>query len=171
MPLKDVVAFLQDSHQIPIVLKSHALSCANIPMDTPITKILRGISLAAALRQICDDLELAYYIDEVLVITTAADAQAHPEVRIYDCRDIIAGNERTRKSPDDRTQQLMKLITTNVDPQRWAPASSVGGTISEFDGFIVITQTAQTHAKVANLLTMYRKAAGFDAPKTASAAR
>ncbi|HMC10535.1 MAG TPA: permease prefix domain 1-containing protein, partial [Pirellulaceae bacterium] len=180
MPLKDVVEYLQETHQFPIVLKLKMLDGASISPDTPITKSLRGIRLATALDLILDDLELTYYITEVLVITTPADAQSRTEVRIYDCRDIIAmpmpgripSAEGTAPKPsgstavhDRRAEQLMNIITTNVDQPSWSNASDKfpgNGSLSEFNGLIVITQTAQTHRKIEHVLNMLREAAGLE---------
>lgn len=193
MPLKDVFIYLQELHQIPIVLKTRKLNEASIPMDTPVTKSLKGIRLSTALHHILDDLDLTYYIDDVLVITTPDDAQAHPEVRIYDCRDILSTSatnleqpslgqnpEQTIRTPrmsnnqlsanqrDHRAEQLMKIITTNVDPATWADSQRGkpgNGAISEFNGLLVVTQTAQTHLKVEHVLNMLREAAGLDVTK------
>ena len=71
----------------------------------------------------------------------------------------------------------MMMITTNVDPPTWqgghmmggyggtsvAPASQSSGSISEYSGLIVVTQTAQTHQKIEHLLDMLREAAGLEA--------
>src|SRR5262249_29642196 len=90
-PLKDVVDYLKEKHVIPIVLKTKKLEEASVSPDTPVTKQLRAISLRSALNLILEDLELTYIVkDEVLQITTPADAQSATEIRIYDCRDILA---------------------------------------------------------------------------------
>src|SRR5690606_35962221 len=49
-PLKDVVAYLADFHNIPIVINSKKLDEAAVGIDTPVTKSLKGISLRSALR-------------------------------------------------------------------------------------------------------------------------
>ncbi len=57
-----------------------------------------------------------------------------------------------------RARQLMSLITTTVSPDSW---SEVGGSgaIAEFDGLLVVTQTAAVHLGVENVLTMLRESA------------
>src|SRR5438045_7581735 len=90
-PLKDDIDYLKDTHAIPIVLKTKKLEEASVSPDTPVTKQLRGISLRSVLNLILEDLELTYVVrDEVLQITTPTDAQGATEIRIYDCRDILA---------------------------------------------------------------------------------
>jgi hypothetical protein len=223
MPLKDVVAFLSDRHQIPIVIKTKKLEEIPVSVDTPITKSLRGIRLSSALNLILEDVDLTYVIkDEVLQITSMIDAQAAMEIHIYDCRDILAmpgpgqakglapggegsaaggmpaggfapmpggGGMGVGMGPfgdhDRRAAQLMTIITTNVDPRTWqpgmygnplagssdAPQPASAGTISEYNGLIVVTQTAQTHKKIEHVLDMLREAAGLDAAKAGKVVR
>ena len=63
-----------------------------------------------------------------------------------------------------RADRLVNLITTNVHPQSW---DSVGGpgSISEYNGLIVISQTGDCHNQVEHLLNMLREAAGLEASK------
>ena len=79
---------------------------------------------------------------------------------------------------DQRAMRLMTIITTNVEPQSWHPVGqvpaaddgpSVGGAVSEYNGLIVITQTAQTHKKVEHVLDMLREAAGMEPSPDAKA--
>ena len=46
-----------------------------------------------------------------------------------------------------RAERLIDLITNNVDPDSWTDVGGAGS-ISEYHGLIVVTQTAQTHKKV-----------------------
>ena len=64
MPLKDVVDYLRNMHNIPIVLATKKLEEASVSPDTPVTKTLRGITLRSALRLIFKDLELTYVVRE-----------------------------------------------------------------------------------------------------------
>jgi hypothetical protein len=202
MPLKDVVVYLQETHQLPIILKQKKLEEASVSLDTPITKSLNGIRLAAALDIILEDLNLAYYTTEVLHITTPADAQTRTEVRIYDCRDILvmpapgkaagAGSDGAASAMpmpggygggmgmgrmnehDHRAERLMNIITTNIDQQSWSAAQAEqpgNGSISEYNGLIVVTQTAQTHKKIEHVLNMLREAAGLVVPSAGSVVR
>jgi hypothetical protein len=229
MPLRDVVTYFSERHNIPIVLKTRKLDEASISVDSPVTKQLRGIRLSSALNLILEDLDLTYLVkDEVLQITSIHDAQAAMEIHIYDCRDILAmpgpgqgplpGGEGAAggfgPAPgvggpggamvalgehDRRAAQLMTILTTNVDPRTWqaaigayggvipgggmvggipagggaadVPLPGSGGTISEYNGLIVVTQTAQTHKKIEHVLEMLREAAGLDAAKAGKVVR
>jgi hypothetical protein len=186
MPLKDVVLYLSETHQLPIILKLKAMDQASISPDSVVTRSLRGIRLATVLDIILEDLNLTYYFNEVLFITTPADAQHRTEVRIYDCRDILdipggAGAAPAGGMPGmlggfgsgfgsagvhSSADQLIQIVKTNVDQETWSDDRTFrAGSISEFNGLLVVTQTAQTHRKLEHLLSMLREAAGLDLAK------
>ena len=78
-PLKDVVMYFAEQHNIPIVLNAKTLEEASISPDTPVTKSVRGITLRSALNLVLRDLELAYVVENgVLTITTKEEAQSVP---------------------------------------------------------------------------------------------
>src|SRR5262245_61108570 len=58
MPLKDVVLYLSESHNIPIILDLRQLEEASVSSDTPVTKSVRGIKLRSALNLLLRDLDL-----------------------------------------------------------------------------------------------------------------
>jgi hypothetical protein len=176
MPLKDVMIYLQEKHEIPIVLNLKKLEEASISADAPVTKSLRNIRLAAALDLMLEDLELAYYAGEVLAITTPEDAATRTEVRVFDCRDLLARQGEGGIEPA-RVSRLMEIIQGNVRPETWrgyasdvSPAAQPGrrtkpspaGSISEFDGLLIVTQTERVHRKVEHLLNTLRQAAGLE---------
>jgi len=89
-PLKDVVQYLADLHNIPLVLATKKLSEAGIDPDTPVTKKLNGVTLRSALRLLLRDLELTYLVrDEVVQITTPEDAEAHVINKVYPVADLV----------------------------------------------------------------------------------
>src|SRR5262245_10560218 len=71
MPLKDVVTYFAEKHSIPMMLNIRELEEASISADTPVTKSVRSITLRSALNLLLNDLDLAYVIENgVLMITT-----------------------------------------------------------------------------------------------------
>ncbi len=91
-PLKDVVAYFAEIHQIPIVLNTRDLDEVGITSDTPIDKTLKGISLRSALRLILNDHGLTYMIrDEVLQITNPDVAQKPENLirKVYPVGDLV----------------------------------------------------------------------------------
>ncbi|HEY2413623.1 MAG TPA: VWA domain-containing protein, partial [Pirellulaceae bacterium] len=90
MPLKDVVLYLTETHNIPIVLSLKKLEEASVSADTPVTKSLRSITLRSALRLILKELELTYVVrDEVLQITTPEDAESQLITKVYPVGDLV----------------------------------------------------------------------------------
>lgn len=63
---------------------------------------------------------------------------------------------------DLRADRLIGVIVTSVDPDSWVDMGG-SGSISEFGGLVVISQSARTHNKVERVLDMLREAAGLEA--------
>lgn len=62
---------------------------------------------------------------------------------------------------DLRAEQLIDLITANVHSESWDTVGGPGA-ISEYNGLIVVAQTARVHAEVEHVLNMLRQAAGLE---------
>ena len=180
-PLKDVVLFLQEQHAMPIILCVKKLEEASVSPDHPITKNLKGIRLRTALELMLDDLELTYVEkDGILLITTPEDAENTLLIQVYNCQDLLAARSGAAAKEGEgnfsgpafisRAQNLISLITTNVDSQSWTVTGGPGS-ISEYNGLIVVTQTAQTHRKIERTLDMLREAAGLEAPRVGKVVR
>ena len=70
--LADVVVYLADFHNIPIIIDAEALEDEGIATDSPVTRTLTGVKLRSALKIILQPLDLGYVIeDDVMKITTA----------------------------------------------------------------------------------------------------
>jgi type II secretory pathway component GspD/PulD (secretin) len=83
-PLRDVVQFLREHHDIPIELDYKELDNDGLSTDVPVTRNLKGVSLRSALRLILRDLDLTYVFDnEVLTITSREAAARRPAIRSY----------------------------------------------------------------------------------------
>lgn len=67
---------------------------------------------------------------------------------------------------EQRAESLKDLIQTAVKPNSWSQVGGIG-TISEYNGLIVINHDAKTHKQVENVLKMLREAAGLEPGKTA----
>lgn len=65
---------------------------------------------------------------------------------------------RTRSEQDEKAEQLIEILTTAVDPQSWTEQGGPG-TIGQYNGLIVVSQSARTHTKVEKVLDMLREAA------------
>jgi uncharacterized membrane protein YgcG len=89
-PLTDVVTFLSDYHNIPIIIDNEALTEEGIAADTPVSRTLTGVKLRSALKIILQPLQLSYVIeDEVMKITTAAKEKERLQTRVYPVGDLV----------------------------------------------------------------------------------
>ncbi len=89
-PLKDAIEVIKDRHGIEIQFDDKALLDAAVASDTPVTRHVSGISLRSALRLLLRPLQLTYVVrDEVLSITTQADADARLVVKVYPVADLV----------------------------------------------------------------------------------
>jgi hypothetical protein len=144
VPLKDVVNYLHETLQIPIVLNAKKLEEASLSPDTPVTchwpKGRAGLYLDLLLKE----LELTYVIrDEVLQITTPEDAESQLITRIYDARPLLAAGI----SPD----ALFAILRNIVSPQSWDMVGGPGS-IANFRGILVVSQTQDVLEKLDRLL-------------------
>lgn len=90
-PLTDVVTFLSDSHNIPIIIDTEALTEEGIATDTPVTRQLTGVKLRSALKIVLTPLQLSYIIeDEVMKITTLTKEKESLKTRVYPVGDLVA---------------------------------------------------------------------------------
>src|SRR5262245_2455956 len=129
-PLKDALMYLADLHQIPIYMRKTKLEEASIPPDKPVTLSLRGVPLRTVLDLMLDELELTYYIKDVLIITTPEDAESNLETRVYDCRDLL-----TMVAPEvPQSSRPRASGTTTPPPPTATPGSTPIGTAGEGGG-------------------------------------
>jgi hypothetical protein len=151
-PLKDVVLYVSELHNIPLILAADKLQEASVAFDTPITKTLRGVSLRSALRLILKDLELTFAVrDQALLITTPEDVESHERTVAYRVRDIT----QTPEGFSD-VGSLAELIWADIAPDRWADGNG-GGPRTAGDDWLVIIQTDDVHEQVAALLATLRR--------------
>jgi hypothetical protein len=283
LPLADTLKFIEDSTGIQFYVKRKMLEEAGLSMDVPVTQHLRQVRVSTLLDLMFEELHLTYYEkDDLIIVSTPEEAESHPEVRVYDCRDLlglpmpVAGAGRPpgmagfapgsalppgisfpgiRETPpaanppgglapgtappdnptapggpgprlpgalpgeimpqfggagqgaagpqppgpgasggfgsggiggegmggvygpaepltaeEKRARALISLITTNIDSQAWDEVGGPGS-ISEYHGLIVVTQTAEIHKKIERVLDMLREAAGLEVGGTKKVVR
>lgn len=75
-PLSDVIDYLKQRHDVEIQINNKALIDAGVGTDTPITRVIKGITLRSALKMILDELDLTYVVQNgTLMITSKNEAQ------------------------------------------------------------------------------------------------
>ncbi len=89
-PLSEVVDYLKQARNIPIVIDNRALDDVGLGSDTPVTISLNGITLRSALKLMLKELDLTYVIrDEVLKITTPEEAENELLTKVYPVADLV----------------------------------------------------------------------------------
>lgn len=93
-PLNQAMDFLSETYGVQILVSVKKLEEAGIQADTPVTKRLKQIPMKTVLDLMLDELELTYMAkDDLIFITTPEHAESQLEVRVYDCRDLLAMRE------------------------------------------------------------------------------
>jgi uncharacterized membrane protein YgcG len=89
-PLREVVKYLNELHGINIEVDQKNLGDANVTLDTPVTKVLKGVTLKSALRLMLNDLGASYIVrDEVLLITSKEQADTYLVTKVYPVGDLV----------------------------------------------------------------------------------
>jgi hypothetical protein len=152
--LKDVVQYLKDLHSINIELDRKKLEEANVQLDMPITRVLKGVSFASALNLILEPLGLTYVIEhEVLLITSLAGAQRSSMPRVYEVAGLAADAER------EALQKAVELVLDHPaagDDGKPLPAAS---RMLVFRQKLILRGSQPEHDRVAELLTKLRESA------------
>jgi hypothetical protein len=189
-------------------LNAKALNDAGVNIDAPVTFRARKLRLSTALDLLLKELDLTFADrDEVILITTPAEAESELQIRIYDCRDLLgwpwppagkgpvpdaglAGNSAAATMPgpgprvslnrsaageaaqmsvhDERAKRLMQIVSACCDPPSWDEVGGPGS-VSDYYGLFIISQTDRTHRKVERFLDKLREAAGIEEPKPVKA--
>jgi hypothetical protein len=178
-PLQEVIDALQAHCGVEIQFDRNALEDVGIGSDTPITASLGGESLGEALRRILRELDLCWMVrDEVVLITTPEGRESALLTRLYPVGDLVSAGDSlelrhlqnheivtgdtAREFLSNRAAayvELIEMIEATVDSTTW---DSVGGpgAIVEFPQSmtLVISQTEDTHERIAKLLADVRAA-------------
>jgi hypothetical protein len=90
LPLRDVVNYLSQRHEITILLDAAALADAGIETTEPVNMALTGVRLRSALGLLLSQLALDFLVaDDVLKITTASVVSLHMTTRVYPIGDLV----------------------------------------------------------------------------------
>jgi hypothetical protein len=162
-PLSDLVSWLRETTRLNLQLDNKALEEAGILADAPVTINLKGISLRSGLNLILRDREMTWVIhDDVLLLSTEAQAETILETTIYPVADLVAppatsDTLRSRQSPDFHT--LIDVISAIIAPSGWSDVGGSGTIL--FDRrtkSLVVSQTVAVHEQIAALLADLRAA-------------
>ena len=71
---------------------------------------------------------------------------------------------RPLTAEERKAEQLLDIITTAVNPDTWSTMGGPG-TIGEYNGLVVVSQSVRTHTKIEKVLDMLREAANLPKSK------
>jgi len=152
--LDEVVTVLSSEYHIPIQIDARALLDAGLGPDEPVTVNMHGISLRSALNHMLRQHDLTCIIqNEVLLITTKAEAEQQRKICVYDVRDLIDG-------PKDKAgiETLIGAIRASLATESWANTAGGPGSISPLPpGLLVVSQTHAVHEQIRDLLAIVRR--------------
>ena len=149
-PLKDVVAFLESSHDVEVTLDTRALDDVGLGTDTPITINVRGVRLASALSLILRPLELTWTADQNGIrITIPEVAEGKIELVHYPVNALVQGGQ---------TDHLIEAVTSCVAPAAWDQVGGPGSIRLGIRGTLDVRQSFGVHQPVAQLLADLREA-------------
>ena len=158
-PLADVVAYLSEYHEIPILLDKVALIDAGIALDTPITCTLAETTLESALNIMLRPLMFEFVItNEVMMITTAERAEDLIEPRVYDLLRL----------PSLDTKMVSSIILSATRSDSWNENGGAGSLVTGPD-FLVINHNQRTHRQIVSLLDQLERQARQKAKRNAAA--
>ena len=168
-PLIDAIDYLKDLHGIEIQLDTKGLEEAGIGTETPVTRKIKGISLAAALRLILDDMGMTQVVrNGVLLISTPQAVSRMIELRVYDVRDLIDAGGDTDDLPWLLQSMLMPSAVSRAQlalaaaggaaiASDTAPARAAHGPqIETFGNLLVVRTSAAEQDTLADLLSELR---------------
>lgn len=151
-PLPEVLAAVSRTGGFSVNVDGHALENAGINSVVPLSGSFDQASLRSALDLMLRPVDLAWVVkDETLLITTREHADAVMRTVVYPVADLVGRHQDFGS--------LIDLITTTLAPTTWDEVGGPGS-IAEFrTGLsVVISQTAEVHEQVTNLLFALRKA-------------
>ena len=152
-PLKDVLAYIEESHQLAIEIDARALDDIGVDIGSPVTRSLENIALHSALDLILSDLDLTYVIDsEVLMITNIEEAETTLHLVIYPVTDLLPHPKHGPITHD----ALMEVIVTSVDPTTWDEVGGPGSIVGFLDS-IIVSQSDEVHEHIHDLLKGLRR--------------
>jgi hypothetical protein len=146
-PLEDAVLFLQQQHDIPILLDVLAIEEAGVLVDEPVNMVLADVSLRSAMRLILSQLTLAAVVeDDVLKITTVEVANRVQKTRSYNVSSLIQSPAEEEWS--DLTA-VVELVGQEHGELQITPVRSVGA--------LVVRTSPAGHQAIVQVLESLRR--------------
>jgi hypothetical protein len=160
VPLNDFVESIARTCGIPVIVNAQALLDERIKLDTPVSLTASRIDLRSMLDLALQPLKLrALLVDEVLLITTAAEAENEFSCRVYDVTDVTPRDD-SRADGQESLDRLVQISTGDKRHARWQEQDGAGGSVSRLRiqqrELLVIRQTGPVFREIDRLLRELR---------------
>lgn len=154
--LRDAIDFFRDVTGANIYTSWRDLKAAGIDQSTQVNINVKDVTFEKVLNLIITDLggkdKIAWVVDEgVILISSPEKLRGLTFIRIYEVGDMIDA-----RVPQNKGDVLISIITQCISPTTWADAGG-NAAIKFRDGKLVVTQTAENHQAIANLLDGLRE--------------
>lgn len=178
--LQDAIDALRDQTHSNIVVYWPDLEQIGIRRDTPVRLHLWNVTLDRALGAILTVAGGEYpgmlsVQDGVIVISSPERIRQGPSaIRVYDVRDLIAGyvaahpqrvapavsndalSTLNTTAAEEGADVVARLIEDDVDTDSWKDNGGSVGTIREFNGLLIVSQSPSAHREISELLRKLR---------------
>ena len=188
--LLDVIDGIKDETPVNIFVNWNELEKVGVSRKAPVNARMENISLRKMIRVVLegaagDKTRLGFFTDEFGVeITTLEEERQHDaSTRTYDIRDLLvevpdyepdfspsptaglitkpATTREKSMTRQDRVNMMIRLIKETVDPDSWRDNGAHLGAIQELSGQLIVTQSADAHMSLQNLLLQLRETRGL----------
>lgn len=159
VPFDYAIEALRKLSGVNIWVDARSLAIEDFVGKTPVSLRLTNVTLSQTLdlllSQPVGGVELGYGVEDgIVLISTRQRASQYVITRTYDVRDMIASVGMPGRA--DGIDALIRYLTRSVDPDSWKDNGGVFGKIQEANGRLIVTQSWQSHEKIARWLDMLR---------------
>jgi hypothetical protein len=174
-PLECAIDMLAERSGTKILVDWKALEGVGIERDTPITARVYDTSLRRGLAVVLDlaginDAALACRADEtgIVHVSSAEMIGRNGVIHVYNIRDLIERyvsyrhvDGRPRPADQETAQQdaidsITKMIEDTIDTDSWRDNGGSIGSLREFAGLLIVSNTTEAHQKIKAFLERLR---------------
>ena len=148
-PLAEVMSYVAEQCNLPPIKFNRTLTRADYSREKSVTCQFSAAPLASQLQLLLEPLDLTFVIHNESLLVTSPEGAADPArmpISIYDVRPTVGANSGITSA-----DELMSHISSLIGPDSWVGGGGAGS-ISEFRGLLIVSQTEEVHEQLASLL-------------------
>ena len=180
--LEKAIDTLRDMSKVNIIVRWPTLKTAGIEPTSPVDLRVTNLPLQRVLELLGDmagagNVSVAAREQRgVVILSTRDDLDSDATPRLYDVRDLVESDiairsrvtisqaatmPTTQPTLEERyaesLDQLKHVIGETIDPDSWREAGGTIGSMEDFNGMLIISQTPAAHARIKKLLDELRR--------------